>query len=269
MLHARFVTSVCSWRTSCCDLTSDQFLCHALEQESKLRLNRLIHFLVAHSQSELHPSDYSYLLASYGATLSETDQCILQVSWWAPVAELRPGRRYHIFGKILFCFDLFRKNSGKMPKRNVGNSGFAFHEKFHASSKIILDFYNFHRECDQQGIHNSVLRGNLTGHAPFTLWKVPAVNRFFVFKSTFDREVPSVNAFQILLLYESKGISSENWRPFLWGSAAFQSHRARKTMVETLYKKPSPDKILCEVYLRSLLSTSFVLALCLSSMHAS
>ncbi|XP_078485686.1 nucleolar pre-ribosomal-associated protein 1 isoform X2 [Ciona intestinalis] len=49
---------------------------------------------------------------------------------------------------------------------------------------------------------------------------------------------------QIMFLYEAKGISMASHKPFLFGNTALESYQAQKNVSETLYKKPTPNRIL-------------------------
>nr|XP_039247497.1 nucleolar pre-ribosomal-associated protein 1-like [Styela clava] len=48
----------------------------------------------------------------------------------------------------------------------------------------------------------------------------------------------------IILLFEQKGVSLSEYKPFLWAKAALSSYRARRNLGDTLWKKPSPSDIL-------------------------
>lgn len=47
-----------------------------------------------------------------------------------------------------------------------------------------------------------------------------------------------------LLVYEQKGVSVDDMKPFLWGKSAISSYRARKNLGENLWKKPGSTEVL-------------------------
>uniref|UniRef100_H2Y482 URB1 C-terminal domain-containing protein n=1 Tax=Ciona savignyi TaxID=51511 RepID=H2Y482_CIOSA len=49
---------------------------------------------------------------------------------------------------------------------------------------------------------------------------------------------------QIMIFYESNGMSMVAHKPFLFGNTALESYHAQRNASETLYKKPTPNRIL-------------------------